>query len=254
MTNFKNHVSLLALGASLLCSGAQAAGVEPAATQALEAMSAHFRSLQSFSLTTESSSDEVLDSGQKLQSSSTTVLDVRRPDGLFADIQSDTRSRRIYFDGKTFTLYAPTAKFYASKPSEAANIAGMLANVEKKFGIDFPLADVFAWDKVNTANLKEGRFMGVKKVNGQLASHYAFRQKNVDWQIWIAREGAPLPVKYVITTLDVDGHPQYAVNLKWNTAAKFDGAHFTFAPAKDDASIEIVALDEKPAAKPAKTK
>lgn len=254
MTNRNIRQPLLALGFSLLCTGAQAAGVEPAATQALDAMSAHLRSLQSFTVVTEDTRDQVLDSGQKLQSSSTITLDVRRPNGLFADIQSDTRSRRIYFDGKTFTLYAPTAKLYASAQTEASTVAGMLANVENKFGIEFPLADIFGWDKVNAAKLKEGRFVGVKKVNGQLASHYAFRQKGVDWQIWIAKEGAPLPVKYVITTLDVSGQPQYAVNLKWDTGAKFDGARFSFAPAKDDARIEIVALDEQPAAKPAKNK
>jgi hypothetical protein len=41
----------------------------------------------------------------------------------------------------------------------------------------------------------------------------------VDWQIWIADSGKPLPRKYVITTKDDPAQPQYMVLMSnWNVA------------------------------------
>lgn len=58
------------------------------------------------------------------------------------------------------------------------------------------------------------------------------------------RGEAPLPVRYVITTLDAPGEPQYSANLTWDTAAKFDDQQFTFVPSQNDHPIPIVAIDD----------
>ncbi len=125
-------------------------------------------------------------------------------------------------------------------------IREMLTAVEAKYGIEFPLVDLFQWgeDADAAAEIQEAMRVGASKIAGQMADHYAFRQDGIDWQIWIAQGEAPLPLRYVITTKDEPGEPQYMANLTWDTQAKPADAVFTFTPGKDDHPIAIVVQDE----------
>ena len=69
--------------------------------------------------------------------------------------------------------------------------------------------------------------------------HYAFRQADVDWQVWIERGKRALPCKIVITTTQDPAQPQYSAVLKWNVAPKFNKATFTFVPPKDAKQIQV---------------
>lgn len=60
--------------------------------QALERMGTYMSSLKAFSLTADDTIDQVLESGQKIQLSSTIDLQVRKPNGLRADIDTDHKS------------------------------------------------------------------------------------------------------------------------------------------------------------------
>ena len=246
LTKTKTMRSLVAAG--LMWAGAAWSAdenpVDPAALKALDAMGAHLRGLTSFSVQANDTLDEVLENGQKIQLSAAVKLDVRKPDGLRAEIETDRRSRRIFYDGKNFTLYAPQDQFFVTVPA-APTLREMLNAVETKYGIAFPLVDLFHWgeDASLASNLKEAMLVGPSRINGQLTDHYAFRQEGLDWQIWIAQGEAPLPLRYVITTLDEPGEPQYSANLTWDTAAKFDAKSFTFVPGQDDHPIPIVAID-----------
>ncbi|MBK1720375.1 DUF2092 domain-containing protein [Thiocystis violacea] len=222
--------------------------IEPAAMQALVRMGAYLRTLQSFSVRVDDAIDEVLDSGQKIQLTKTVELQVRRPDRLRADVETDRKAREIYYDGQTFTLVAPETRYYASVPAPPT-IREMLDKVQSKFDIELPLVDLFHWGGEDDASgaIRDAMHIGTSRIAGQLADHYAFRQTDVDWQIWIAQGDAPLPLRYVITTKDVPGEPQFVANLTWDTTARPEDAVFTFTPTSDDHRIEIVATDTAPA-------
>jgi hypothetical protein len=242
-----NVVSTLLLTGCLLSSPLYAeeqaaVAIEPAAMQALDQMGEHLRSLQSFSLQSNMTLDDVLDlNGQKIQLTSTTTLQVRKPNGLRADIEKEGIPRQIYYDGKTFTLYGPETGYYASAPA-APSIGQVLANIQSKYGIEFPLVDLFHWgqDPDSVKAIKQALVIGPSKINGQMSNHYAFRQEGIDWQIWIAQGDEPLPLRYVITTLAEPSQPQYSVTLSWDTAAKPEDSVFTFVPGDTDTRIEIV--------------
>jgi len=107
--------------------------------------------------------------------------------------------------------------------------------------------DLFQWgqDPEAVADIKEAAAVGPSLIDGQPADHYAFRQDDIDWQIWIAQGDAPLPLRYVITSKNEPGEPQYMASLKWDTSAKPDDGVFTFTPTKDDHPISIVPDEEK---------
>ncbi len=77
-------------------------------------------------------------------------------------------------------------------------------------------------------------------VGGEVCDHYAFRQGQIDWQIWIAAGGKPLPRKVVIVNRADEARPESISLIAWNLKPAFKDAVFTFTPPKGATKIEIV--------------
>lgn len=216
------------------------AKVDPAALNALNLMSAYLRTLPSFSVRSDTVRDEVNDNGQKLQFTGTVSFQARRPNGLVIETATDRKERTVYYDGKSLTVWAPRMGYYATVPAPAT-INEMLDLAADKYGIVVPLEDLFLWgtSEDRRANLTAGYWVGYALVAGQPADQYAFRQKDLDWQIWIARGDKPLPLRVVITTTDDSTQPQFASNLTWNTSAQFTDDTFKFTPPADAKQIVL---------------
>ena len=241
----------LALAAGLALAPALAAdppqetatpAIDPKALDALNTMGKHLRDLTSFEVHADTTIDEIDDDGQKLQFGGTVDYKVKRPDRLRAEIDSDRQQRTFYFDGKTLTQYAPRMGYYASVPAPATlrDLAGIL---QGKYGVTLPLTDLFRWgeEKDDSAGLTGAAFIGPAKIGGTECGHYAFRQPDADWQVWIA-QASNLPCKLVITTLDEPQQPQYAAVFTWKPNVAFDDRTFTFEPPKTAHRIEIATV------------
>ena len=86
--------------------------------------------------------------------------------------------------------------------------------------------------------------LGTGVIGGVECDHLAFRTDEVDWQIWIAQGPRPYPCRYVITSTNVPGSPQYTIDVRaWRTGAE---------AASDDfkAAIPVGARKLNPAAVP----
>jgi hypothetical protein len=59
----------------------------------------------------------------------------------------------------------------------------------------------------------EVKDLGSGVIHGVECDHLAFRTKEVDWQIWIAQGARPYPCRYVITSKNVTGWPQYTLDI-----------------------------------------
>lgn len=214
---------------------AQARAVNPAvdkgALEALSRMSAYLRTLQAFQVTGQTVREVVDDSDQKLQLLGSTTYKVKRPDGFNIEIAEDRKVRQVFYDGKTLTLFSPRMGYYASVAAPPT-IAGVLKLAADKYDITVPLEDLFVWgtDADWRGDLTYGYVVGYSRVAGQDADQYAFRQKGVDWQIWIARGDKPLPLRVAITGTDDPAKPQFESNLVWDTAPQFAANTFAFSP------------------------
>jgi hypothetical protein len=95
-----------------------------------------------------------------------------------------------------------------------------------------PLADLSVWgtDQDHPEDITAAINVGPSWIGGVLCDHYAFRQEDVDWQLWIERSDTPLPRKLVITTTEEAQQPQYIAVLTWNLTPQLDDAQFTFVP------------------------
>ncbi|HEY0332618.1 MAG TPA: DUF2092 domain-containing protein [Stenotrophomonas sp.] len=218
--------------------------IEPQAVAALERMGKYLRSLKDFDLKGDTTLDVVDDDGQKLQFAGTVQYQVRPPDGLKLIVKSDRKEREFYYDGKTFTVYGPKNKYYASVDAPPT-LHALMDVLRDDYGIELPLPDLFLWGtpEAPTAALTGARFVGPARVGGTVTEQYAYRQDGVDWQLWVEQGDQPLPRRLVITTTDDPAQPQYAANLTWNTHATFKDSNFAFVPPKDAARIKLVEVD-----------
>jgi hypothetical protein len=126
-------------------------------------------------------------------------------------------------------------------------ISGLIGRLQEKFGVEVPLSDLFLWgtpaaplDRIESAMNAGQDFVG-----DDLCDHYAFRQGNYDWQIWIQTGSKPLPRKLVITNRADEARPQSVSLIDWNLKPTFKDSNFTFTPPKGASKVEIVPLKTK---------
>ena len=215
--------------------------VDPASIQALKDMGAFLQSLKRFHVATEVTGERVLADGQKLQHTATAEDGCGAPEQDTRQMQSARSERQIIYDGKTVTLYTPAQKYY-STVEFTETIGGLIDKLEERFGVEMPLSDLFLFgtpaaplDKIESA-----MNAGQDFIDDDLCDHYAFRQGKVDWQIWIATGGKPLPRKVVIINRADEARPQSVSLIDWNLKPTFKDSVFKFTPPKGATKIEIV--------------
>jgi len=207
---------------------------------AMNNMSTYLRTLKTFTVNVDSSSDEILANGQKVSINKTEQINVERPAKLWAKSSTVYSQREFYFDGKTFTLYTPNLGYFAS--FEAATTLGkLMLKAQELYDVEFPVADLFFWGTSadSTSSVDEATFLGIDKINGVSCNHFAFRQKEIDWQICIQRGDTPLPLKLVITDKNIETQPQYISVFKWDTAPDLSTQNYTFSPRESDHKINF---------------
>jgi hypothetical protein len=99
-------------------------------------------------------------------------------------------------------------------------------------GVEMPLIDLLYHGNVGnlTEAVKVGILVGDSTVDGVATEHLAFRQPEVDWQLWVEKGANALPRKLVITTRFEVGDPQYSATLTWDTKPRINDKSFKFEP------------------------
>jgi len=236
--------TLLVLAATLLSGVAAAEGkpsqpaktaepaIAPEAVAALERMEDFLGTLTVFSVHADTTTDEVLLAGPKVQYEGSFDVSVKWPNRLRITWSRDGRNtQEIYYDGSTLTVWVKEKNLWASTPAPD-RIPDALEFVREKYNVSFPLGDFLLSGarKQLLQHVIAGVSFGPSRVIGVETEHLGFHQMDVDWQIWIANGDKPLPRKYLITTLGDTSQPQHSEVLTWDLAPKLDEAMFTFVP------------------------
>ncbi|MBN8439955.1 MAG: DUF2092 domain-containing protein [Candidatus Accumulibacter sp.] len=223
-----------------------ASAIDPGSIQALKDMGAHLQTMTRFKVSTDLTGERVLADGQKLQHSATADIDVHRPNMLRAKMVSPRAVREIFYDGKLATIAIPAQKSY-STVEFTGNLGELVSKLEDRYGVEMPMADMFLWgtpaaplDKIESA-----MNAGQDFIDNDLCDHYAFRQGNVDWQIWITTGDKPLPRKLVITNRSDEARPQSVQYFDWNLKPTFKDSVFNFTPPKGATAVELRSLENK---------
>lgn len=247
------RISLLPIAVAMALAIAPAAGAQPAAASkaavdpravaALQSMASYLRALKAFQVDAVTTTDDVLETGQKIQSSGGVRLVARMPDRLFADVATDRFSRRFYYDGKSLTMWARRMGFYATVAAPPT-LKELDQQLSDDYGIEIPLADLFRFGDSSWQpdSLLAAIDVGPSAVGGVSCAHYAFRQADVDFEIWIQQGEYPLPRKLVITSTQDASQPQHSATYAWNLAPSFNDDTFAFKAPAGASRIVLTAL------------
>ena len=220
--------------------------IDARADKVLRQMSEYLNSLDQFTFHAENTEEEILSSGQKLQRGIAVNMSVRRPGRFMADIKGDVLNQQLFYDGKTIKLYGKNVNYYATMDAPST-IEAALDHALESFGLRAPLADFISKGSYEfmVENVDSGFYVGLSSVHGVESHHLAFRQEDIDWQIWIENSKTPLPRKLVITSKRVTGAPQFTALLSdWNLSPKLKNSLFIFVSPDKAEKIEFVPADK----------
>lgn len=219
--------------------------VEPEAARTLRAALDRIAGAKSFSYRAEITNDTALPSGQKIQSSGTLEVAVRRPDGLRSSYEGEQRTSRIWYDGKTLTLLNDGKNVYACWPAPG-RIDDLLAAMKGELGFTPPLSPLLREGVATTAlsRASSGFTVGRSVIGGVATRHLAFRGGKIDWQVWVVEEGEPVLKRIVITHKLEEGSPQYtATFLSWDFSPALPDDLFRFTPPEGAIQCEFEQLE-----------
>ena len=216
-----------------------AAAIAPDARATLDRMNAALARLDAFSVEARSTRDEVLGYGYKLQNHETASLTVKRPNMLRSEIRGDLVDRTIVFNSGKLTLFSVDDNAYVqvqTVPTLDRLLTGLL-----DAGVEMPMIDVLrqSLEGSLTEGVVNGILVGDSVVDGVACDHLAFRQADVDWQLWVQKGENALPRKIVITSRFTVGDPQFSMVMDWNLRPNINASTFAFAPPKDAVQIPL---------------
>ncbi len=211
--------SALALAAML--GGGTAQADEAQAREIFQAMSDHLGAQTAVAFDFDSSLEIVTTDDQKLALASSGRVEMQRPDKLYARRTGGFATVEAAFDGATLTLLNEASGRYA-EIAAPGTVEAVIDALRDNYGRPFPAADLLFADVAAELMplVTDAKDLGSGVIRGVECDHLAFRTEEADWQIWIAQGDAPYPCRYVITTRNVTGWPQYTVDLHdWRAGA-----------------------------------
>ena len=208
------------------------ATLDPGAMAALQSMGAYLRTLKTFQVEAVTTNEDVLEDGQKTQYAGT-VTHPRpacragcgrrcRTSGTSACTSTTARASRSSRSGSTTTRRCPPRPRSGSWPTSWTRTTASACRSRTSSAGARPAGA--------RTDITGATDLGPSVVLGTTCQHYAFRQDDIDWQIWIQKGDNPLPRKLVITTKTDEARPQHTAVYTWNLAPSFNDAAFTFDP------------------------
>jgi hypothetical protein len=240
-------ISVLFLTILVPVAGAQ----DDSAKKLLKSMSDYVASQRDISIAYDSDIEVITADLQKIQFTSSGQLQLSRPDKVHASRTGGYADVEFFFDGKTFTFFGKNLNSFAQSQSPGS-IDQLVDRLRSEYFVEAPGADLLLTNVYGKLieDVIDAKHIGLGVIDGVECEHLAFRNLDVDWQVWIEAGARPVPRKYVITSKAVTGGPQYTLRIKdWKTEAATADA-FVFKPppaAKKVDFKELADVDEVPA-------
>lgn len=225
---------------------------EVAAKSQLKAMSDYMATQKVMSMSLDTSLEIVTKDKQKILLASSGTLALSRPDKLRASRHGGFSDVEIVFDGKTLTLLGKDANVYAQADAPGT-VDQLIDALREKFQRPLPGADLLmsnSYDQL-MSDVIDVKDLGSGVIGGIECDHFAFRKKEVDFQIWIAQGASPYPCRYIITSKLITGEPQYSVQVSnWKSGNDVTPDDFSFKNSTDAKKVDLKDVsdtDELPA-------
>jgi hypothetical protein len=213
---------------------APAAGqIDSEAMAILQRMAERLAAAESFSFSIQAAYDVVQASGEKIEFGETRQVNLSRPGGLRIEgVQSDGDRRLVLFDGQAIRIVDAEENVYAQIGKEG-NVDDVVRYLVRDLQVRVPLALLLTTELPSALERRVTSlaYVGEDQSTEVPTDHLAARTEDIDFQVWVAREGEPLPLRVVITYKHAEGEPQFRARLSdWNLSPEVSPAQFAFTP------------------------
>jgi hypothetical protein len=241
--------ALFALSALAAVAAKPEATGKPNGDQILKEMCATLAGARQFSFKAHREMDAALVPGSEVAQSADVEVTVQRPNKVMATSETEKGERRLYFDGKTFSLLDAEMNFYTTIPMDTS-IDGLVDQIDKKYGFVPPLAEFAVSDPYKefrreaSAVSYVGRSTCPTGSEGMECEQLSLTGKEADAEVWIGVNDHLL--KKLVATFHREGNPQLHITFtSWNLAASVTDSEFTFTPPKGAQKIQMRSIAEK---------
>lgn len=236
--------TLMVIGISTLPGVSQAteSSIDPQASQILNKMCDNLGGLQQFSVNTQNTLEDTIDSGQRVDFDIAATVVISRPNKLRAERKGDLIDQIFFYDGKALTLYNPSDKVYATEPAPGT-IEEMFDFTRESLGLIIPVGDLVYRNAfpLLMQDVTQAVVVGKSVIGGVKCDHLLFSRPGVDFQVWVADSGPPLPYKYVVTDTGTPARLSVSTVMSdWNVAPSVVDNRFSFVPPKEAKLIQFM--------------
>jgi hypothetical protein len=161
---------------------------EADARKAMKAMSDYLASQKAIAIDFDSNLEIVTTQNQKLALASSGTVTLNRPDKLRATRKGGFADIELAFDGKSLTALRKDTNIFAQVDAPGT-IDQLVDTLRDKYHRPVPAADLLMSNPYDQLmpEVVDVKDLGSGFIRGMECDHYAFRTKEVDWQIWIAQ-------------------------------------------------------------------
>ncbi|WP_448204929.1 DUF2092 domain-containing protein [Azospirillum sp. sgz302134] len=231
--------------------------IDGQALDALMRMADTLAQAKGFSVTIRSNYDVVQDTGEKIEFGERRTVTLNRPDGLRVESQqSDGKKTQVTYDGKAITVFNPDQNVYG-QVEKPGSVDDAVRYVVQDLQVRLPLALMLV--TTLPAELDQ-RLLALDYVERDTLTpvptdHLAGQTDEVDFQVWIAAEGTPLPQRITITYKNDEGEPQFRADLNdWTLNPQVPAAQIAFTPPQGAERIPfLVRVPRTPTGQPPAT-
>jgi hypothetical protein len=224
--------------------------LEPDVADALRRMGTTLAAAPAFTVRMRAQREGRLPNDQVVLLGATSEVLARRPDRLAARVGSDLGSFSLWYDGAAVTVWNPTQNVYAASPA-TGTLEQTVAWLEDRLGLEIPIRPLLAADPYAVL-VEDGKTTGVhvgRSVVGDAAvDHYALRNPDADWEIWIEAGPRPLPRRVSVVEHGDRGPSRVTIEFEdWNLAPRLPDRAFAFVPPPGAIPATLVLRPETPA-------
>jgi len=153
--------------------------------------------------------------------------------------------QRLYYDGKTLTLFNPAEKVFATEAAPPT-VEKTIDFARETIGILLPAADLLYRNAfpLLSQDLKLAVVVGKAVIGGVRCDHLLFSRPGADFQVWIAEGPKPWPHKYTVTDTSSPARLSISTLLShWKVLPAVDDALFRFVPPKGAQQIRFLSVE-----------
>lgn len=206
----------------------------------LKNMSAEIAALERFTIVGDGYTDARLAAGQIIEHSTDVTLRVSKPDTLRLTNRTAESSKEIFFGQSVLTVYSENNGFYAqhSLPGDLDAAVDFSIN---KIGIDAPVLDLISSDAAShlTEDAESVDYLGLSLFRGRTYHHIGIRTPEIDIQLWVSKDGPPLPGKMSLSSKWEAGSPRSVFFFDWNTNPTIESGSLRFVPPANATKIDF---------------